>query len=592
MNVIDNHKKLDINDEELKKIFFDALLGLEACFRKSERLYKDFEEIFTKDIFDNLKIEYVDKDEFFKRHPNDQRATGCFVYPKSHGEPCEIHVRDKNIDTISHELVHYIKYYIELKYGIEDCPKWIDEPLTEYVSSNATGRIYGYYHAAKFAKTFIEEFQGFTLEDFFYDNMNEYRRHNPIFSELRYVFDDFNEKNYRDVSKRYAKVIEYILNLKINECINENTKLLHVLEEISKKDISNKFSEEYNDDATITNAYVRGIRKFCEINGYNLIGEKNQLEKIINLVNEYRMSKYISQKDSSFIGSIATIKIGSDQFYFSTKGIDVDKYLDGVMKESSFSLNYGYKVTLDSADSWGCSVDYSIKKGFVVVKYPSKEISFTINLLTNEVTNLVAKNPDEVKVVFCRKPEDIIVDLKNELEKSLIEEDYTNEVNNFLIRKDRANFEIGNEKSNNLINELNMAADFLGSEIMICQKDGVLTTMDPMDPGAAAISGLHYPKSNNDIVDRFKKIDENILMDVVKKQDLKNLEQFCIMLKTADGKLIDAGVVECIGKDKSLEIIINRKNIFNYFNDDMKKKIFDENNIHRQPKSKINTKIY
>ena len=137
-------------------------------FRQSERLTKDFDDILMEDVFNYLKIVLMDEDEFSKKYGRD---TGGFFSPNINGKN-EIFVMRNSRNILCHEFIHFIKYKIENKYGINRCVDWINEPLTEHVSKGVCGNIYGYYPVAFFTEWLLLQYPGLTLDDFFYDNVD------------------------------------------------------------------------------------------------------------------------------------------------------------------------------------------------------------------------------------------------------------------------------------------------------------------------------------------------------------------------------------------------------------------------------------
>ena len=178
--------------------------------------------------------------------------------------------------------------------------------------------------------------------------------------------------------------------------------------------------------------------------------------------------------------------------------------------------------------------------------------------------------------------EEILEELKEVLDESLAQSDYASKIDAVLRHQsvDLSNY----EESRQLVEELNLIASFLGSEIMICQKESMWTTGD----SGAAIIGLRGPGFMPDVAFKTSKMEKDWLNNVLKSLNLSHLEESAIMLRTRDGELIDVGSLSCIGKDNPrVDFLLKRNGVWKYLSDDIKQKIIQANKITKQDSSKI-----
>ena len=144
------------------------------------------------------------------------------------------------------------------------------------------GKIEGYSFSVEFLKAFIDEFQNFTLDDFFYNNMLEYRDSTTLFKMLQSVYEigeKFDTRIDTRIKEYYNLAMKNILSAKINDCLSNNVKLSDMLKQVAQREFINKSATIKHDLELMTNVYVQGIREFCDRIGYPLASDKRKMEQ-------------------------------------------------------------------------------------------------------------------------------------------------------------------------------------------------------------------------------------------------------------------------------------------------------------------------
>ena len=604
--ILQRQDELDFNDEQLKKDFLEILPHIINYLGQSERLKADLEDILLTDMFDNLSFR-LENDEEFSKHGVSLGVYGLFspgheqvriLYYNNYKEDNNsdskhtISVRKgrNNKAILSHEFVHFLKYEIARRYNIKDCQEWIDEIMTELTSSNIVREIYGYDGPTKLAKQFVEAFGKFNLDEFFYNNMQNYCEENPAFKEMQQVFYDYKEDKF-DSNAALCYVMANLLGTKFKECASSGEKLSQILKQVADFEFNNEFSSCYHDSEYITNLYVRAIRAFVSNRHLEIVAGQEDIEKLQQVVNNYRQSRSMEKQgfDANLIKEICVedkkyyiVNFGKGNFRAETN------FLRATMpKDATANLELINSIELGEVEL-SMSIDYSRPRSDVQI---AVEGGVVLGFDKNSGKISVLKNPQKKKISINQfySSEKAYDKLKQSIEECLVEKERESKIDFLKIRGESSALE-NKDNVRSIAQEVNMVADYLGSDIYVCDKERMFVS--GMGEDAALMVGLRDSGFTPKVVSQIKRLDGATMQKCLEDLSLGRHEEGPLFLRTQDGEFIDiGGIYESGTKEKaSPTLYYKRNNVWELLSDDLRQKIIRER-IGEQRTSRIHDEL-
>jgi len=587
--ILERQNELKFNDPEVKREFLETLPSIIDYFQRSERLSKDIEEIFLTSLYD-LSFNLMDEKSFNETYPEYENAGGLFQHID--GKDPQIALKSKNKSTLVHEFVHFIKWAINKKHKIQSCPKWIDEPMTELVTSDIVGYIHGYMGHTTITKQFIKAFDDFSLDDYFYDNMKEYRKRNPLFNKLYEFFGDVYKNNLgkNQITTVLNALLSKMMDDKLDEQLSEpNAKLSYVLKSLVETEFNNKLTGCYHEGEEFDNLYVRAIRTFCKENGYNILGDKHSLENLKKLIKEYRQSAYLEKENIDPNSITCCDYMGKTLYVSETNGrykvartlpqllvADEDRQWKGVTCVSIGSNSFGHQCFSEEEPN---------KIKIIYSDYDREKGSLFLDPGARDVSDLQNINKNELKVLRPRSSNEIFKEIISSINASVIDAHYQKEVS-FL---ERTNPKVSSNKKKaftEVLQELNEVAHYLGSKIIVCEKellvnpDFLLTSVGHSivkPEEACRVETLNVQEVNN--------IDQSL--------DLEPNTQCALYMRTVDGASICVGSLFCQEQPyegESINLYFKRDALCPYLSDEMKERLWGRL-VQKKTTSPLNDKI-
>ena len=317
---------------EIIPIFTKAMQRMSIYFDKLNGLNLDFDALFKRKLYNNLKFEVVD-------NIDEGEEVGGLYFPNRN--TITLLKKDKYIDFDVHILTHeFIHFIIHNSY--KDLPRWADEMMTEYTAMQISNANYGCYLSLM------------NLASFFNDYVENLSTTQFFNGEFQYFIDKHQLNNIVDdldncTKSSYVKsaitkpIIHHFIDIKMNQMLKGDISYNQILETFinmasSQKEIGDNVTLEQLTD--ITKTYVNNKTYMC-IN-FDRVGLN-----INQTLEALMMQKFFEYKSNEPIKYIQKFSVGDIENYiaYSQNKIFMLSNAKDSMLSEFVELEEGYSYT-------------------------------------------------------------------------------------------------------------------------------------------------------------------------------------------------------------------------------------------------------